>query len=99
MNYDYDNEYIDETNPRNIWRKRRKLSNNHQMSSVMQTELTKIEEDNSNNNNQGQNNQNFKTYDKYPSTNTLHMRPHDHQVPTVFPMHHDDLMVMSNRFV
>ncbi|CAF4145494.1 unnamed protein product, partial [Rotaria sordida] len=34
-----ENDKLDETDPRNIWRKRRKLSNNNKMSSMIQTEL------------------------------------------------------------
>jgi len=99
---EFDNDDLDETDPRNIWRKRRKYSDHNQMSSIMQTEVTTIEQNNSNNNNN--NNQmkttnDYKNLDKYPQTNSLYMRPHDHQVPTVLPVQHDDFMVMSSRLV
>jgi hypothetical protein len=99
---DDDNDDLDGSDPRNIWRKRRKLSDHHQISSVVQTEKTKVvEQDNSkNNNNQIKSNQDFKNIDKYPNTNYSYMRPHDHQVPSAIPIHHDDLMIMSsNRLV
>jgi len=95
---DYDNDDLDETNPRNIWRKRRKFSDNHQMSSMMQTETIIIEPNNSNNNQMTTTND-YKHVEKYPQTNSLYMRPYDHQVPTVIPAHHDDLMIMSTRLV
>jgi hypothetical protein len=99
---EFDNDDLDETDPRNIWRKRRKYSDHRQMSSIMQTEVTTMEQNNSNNNNN--NNQmkttnDYKNLDKYPQSNCLYIRPHDHQVPTVIQGQHDDLMVMSSRLV
>ncbi|CAF3151989.1 unnamed protein product [Rotaria sp. Silwood2] len=96
-NFDYDNEDIDESNPRNIWRKRRKLSNNEQMPSRIQTEVTIIEPTNSNNN-QIKTPIDYKNTDKYLQTNSLYMKPHDHQVPAVLPVQQDDLMTISNKY-
>jgi hypothetical protein len=95
---DFDNDDLDETDLRNIWRKRRKLSDHHQQSSTMQTEKTKHEQNNPNNNQTKVTNE-YKNVDKHPGTNCLYVRPHDHQVPTVLPVHQDDIMVMSNRLV
>lgn len=99
---DFDNDDLDETNPQNIWRKRRKYLDNNQMSSQMQTEITKMETSNSNNNN---NNNQMKTTNEYknvdnnPKGNCLSMRPHDHQVPAIIPVQNDDVMILSSRFV
>jgi hypothetical protein len=95
---DFEIDDLDETDPRNIWRKRRKYSDNQQLLTMIQTEGTRIEQNNPNNN-QMKTTNDYKTVDKYPKTNCLYMRPHDHQVPTVMPVHHDDLMVMSSRLV
>jgi hypothetical protein len=94
---EFENEELDGTDLRNIWRKRRNFSNN-QMSSIMQTELTTTEQNNSNNT-QIQTTNDYQNIDKYPQTNSLYIRPHDHQVPTILPVQHDDLMAMSNRLV
>ncbi|CAF0716398.1 unnamed protein product [Adineta steineri] len=91
---DFDNDDFDETDLHNIWRKRRKLSNTHQFSSTMQTD-TRTEQNNSNNT-QMKNTNNYKNNNKYSNTNCLYMRPHDHQVPTILPVQHGDVMVMSN---
>lgn len=100
---DFDNDDLDESDPRNIWRKRRKYSDNNQMSSTIQSQATTMESNNlnnlNNNNNQMKSTNDYKNLDKYPKTNCLYMRPHDHQVPTVMPVQHDDVMVMSSRFV
>jgi hypothetical protein len=93
---DFGNDDLDETNPRNIWRKRRKFSNNHQISTMMETDITKIEQNNSNNNQINTTND-YQNVDKYPNTNSLYIRPHDHQVPTTIPGHHDDSILMANR--
>ncbi|CAF0929323.1 unnamed protein product [Rotaria sordida] len=94
-NFDYDNDNIDESNPRNIWRKRRKLSNHNRMSSMMQTEITTIGQTNSNNN-QIKATNDYKNIDQYPQTNCSYIKPHDHQVPAMVQVHHDDFMIMSN---
>ncbi|CAF1963911.1 unnamed protein product [Rotaria magnacalcarata] len=92
---DYENEDLDETNPRNIWRKKRKLSNNDQISSVIQTDIKNTEQTNSNKN-QMKTTNDFTHDDKYLQTNRLPMKPHDHQVPAMMSVQHDDLMAMSN---
>jgi hypothetical protein len=96
---DFDNDDLDETGLRNIWTKRRKLTDHRQTSSSnIQTEVTKNEPNNSNSNQTKVNNE-YKNVDKHPPTNCLYMRPHDHQVPTIIPVQHDDVMVMSNTLV
>ena len=39
----------------------------------------------------------YQTFDKYPPTNRLLLRPHDHQVPSALSIAHDDVMIMSTR--
>jgi hypothetical protein len=95
---DYENDDSNETDLHNIWRKRRKLSNINQVSTMIPTGTTTIEQ-NSSNNNQTKNTDDYKNVDKYPTTNCLYMRPYDHQVPTIIPVQHDDVMLMSNRLV
>jgi hypothetical protein len=95
---DYENDDSNETDLHNIWRKRRKLSNINQVSTMIPTGTTTIEQ-NSSNNNQTKNTNNYKNVDKYPPTNCLYMRPYDHQVPTIIPVQHDDVILMSNRLV
>ncbi|CAF3753277.1 unnamed protein product [Rotaria sp. Silwood1] len=95
--FDYDNEDIDESNPRNIWRKRRKLSHNDQVSSMIQTEITTIEQTNSNNNYIKTPND-YKNIDQYPQASSLYMKPHDHQVPAILSTHQDGSMIMSNKY-
>ncbi len=93
--FDFDNDNIG-SDPRTIWRKRPKFSNNNQTSSMMQTEITKMDERNPRSN-QMKTTDTYKNVDKYPKTNGLYIRPYDHQVPTVIPAQRDDLMVMSSR--
>jgi hypothetical protein len=64
----------------------------------MQTEVTNIEPNNFNNN-QIKTTTEHKNVDNYPKTNSLYMRPHDHQVPAAIAIQQDDLMAMSNRLV
>ena len=83
----------------NIWRKRRKLSDQNQMSSTIQGEVTNLEQKNSSSNQM----KSAKDYQKCRK-NILRQIVYtsdrnDHQVPTVVPVQHDDFMVMSNRSV
>jgi len=88
-----DEEDSNETNLTNIWRKRRKLS------SIIQTEITNIEQNNSSNKKVKDEilRSNSIEYEKSPNHNYLQIKPHDHQVPNFVPTFQDDL-VMSNRF-
>ncbi|CAF3052897.1 unnamed protein product [Rotaria sp. Silwood2] len=89
---DYENEDSSE-NIRNIWKKRQKLS------TVMQTEITSLEQTNSPNllhNSHDEMKQEFmrsnsNEFEKYSNSNNLHKRPHDHQVPNFVPRFHNDL--------
>jgi hypothetical protein len=93
---DCENEDSNETNPRNIWRKRRKLS------PTMQTEPSNIEP-----NDLSQPIHEIKQEfirsnsiesESYPSPKPVHKRPYDHQVPSFVPTtYHDDTNI-SNRF-
>ncbi len=93
-----DEEDSNETNLTNIWRKRRKLS------SIIQTEITNIEQNNSSNILHDSNKKvkdeilrsNSIEYEKSPNHNYLQIKPHDHQVPNFVPTFQDDL-IMSNR--
>jgi hypothetical protein len=93
-----DDEDSNETNLRNIWKKRRKLS------TIMQTEITNIEQNNpspSHHDPYQQNKQellrsNSIEYEKYLNQNYLQRKPHDHQVPNFAPTFQDDL-IMPNR--
>jgi hypothetical protein len=95
-----DDEDSNETNLRNIWKKRRKLS------TIMQTEITNIEQNNpslSHHDPYQQNKQellrsNSIEYEKYLNQNYLQRKPHDHQVPNFAPTFQDDL-IMPNRLV
>jgi hypothetical protein len=95
---DFDNDDLDGSDPRNIWRKRRKFIDPYQLLLNMQTEVTNIEPNNFNNN-QIKPTTEHKNVDNYPKTNSLYMRPHDHQVPAAIAVQQDDLMAMSNRLV
>lgn len=95
---DFDNDDLDGSDPRNIWRKRRKFIDPYQLLLNMQTEVTNIEPNNFNNN-QIKTTTEHKNVDNYPKTNSLYMRPHDHQVPAAIAIQQDDLMAMSNRLV
>jgi len=95
---DFDNDDLDGSDPRNIWRKRRKFIDPYQLLLNMQTEVTNIEPNNFNNN-QIKTTTEYKNVDNYPKTNSLYMRPHDHQVPAAISVQQDDLMAMSNRLV
>jgi hypothetical protein len=94
-----DDEDSNETNLTNIWRKRRKLS------SIIQTEITNIEQNNSTKILHDSNKKvkdeilrsNSIEYEKSPNHNYLQIKPHDHQVPNFVPTFQDDL-IMSNRF-
>jgi len=94
-----DDEDSNETNLKNIWRKRRKLS------SIMQTEITNIEQNNPlkilhdphKKVNEELLRSNSIEYEKSPNPNYPQIKPHDHQVPNFVPTFQDDL-VMSNRF-
>jgi hypothetical protein len=93
---DFDNDDLNGSDPRNIWRKRRKFIDPYQL--LLQTESNESTNSN-NNNNQMKTTNEYKNVDTYPKTNSLHMRPHDHQVPIVLPVQNDDLMTMSARLV
>lgn len=95
---DYENEDSDESDPRNIWRKRRKLSTNDQMSSMMHVDVEPVEQINSNANRM-KSTTDYKNSDKCPQTKFSHIKPHDHQVPAMIPVQHDDLSAMSNKLV
>ena len=96
---EYENDDFDETDLHNIWRKRRKLNNIDQISSVMQTErATRIEQNNSYTN-QMKNTNEYKNINQYPKTNDLNMRPYDHQIPPTISVQQDDMMLMSNKLV
>jgi hypothetical protein len=93
-----DDEDSSETNLRNIWRKRQKLSSNNQ------TEITNIEQNNSPKPLQNPYRQikqefmrsNSSDYEKHSNPNYLPKRPHDHQVPNFGATYHDDL-IRANR--
>jgi hypothetical protein len=95
-----DDEDSNETNLKNIWRKRRKLS------SIMQTEITNIEQNNPtqilHNPHQDIKQELLRStsieYEKYPNHNCLQRKPHDHQVPNFVPTFHDDL-ITPNRLI
>jgi hypothetical protein len=80
-----DDDDSNETNLKNIWRKRRKLS------AITPTEITNIEQNNST--------EILPTdYEKHLTQNHPPRKPHDHQVPNFAPPYQDDL-TLSNRSV
>jgi len=95
-----DDEDSNETNLRNIWKKRRKLS------TIMQTEITNIEQNNPSPSHHDPYQQtkhdllhsNSVEYEKYLNQNYLQRKPHDHQVPNFVSTFQDDL-IMPNRLV
>jgi len=93
---DYENEDSNETNPRNIWRKRRKLS------LTMQAEPSKIEPNDLpqpiHEIKQEFVRSNSTESESYPSPNPVNKRPYDHQVPSFVPTTYHDDMNISNRF-
>ena len=106
--FDFDFDDIDESDPRTIWRKRRKYNDFPSMSSNIQTSTMNYVQTNTSSNNQMTTTttttapttmNDYQTFDKFPPTNRLLMKPYDHQVPTVFPMGQDDVMIMSATFV
>lgn len=95
---DFDNEDLDETDPRNIWRKKRKLSNIDSTASVMHTDVSKGDTIISNTNQLNGTNE-LNKVDRYPKPNSSYLKPHDHQVPAPLPVQRDDVMLMSNKLV
>lgn len=98
---DYENDDLDESNPRNIWKKRRK------MPPMAQSEITSVEQNNLSNSHQTSHptslkddflRSNSNEFEKYSNSSMLNKRPHDHQVPNFAPRAHDDIMI-SNRSV
>ncbi|CAF3579699.1 unnamed protein product [Rotaria sordida] len=89
----YDNEDSNETDLRNIWKKRRKLT-------ITQTEITNLEQNNNSPNlirnphNEIKHDfmrSNSNEFEKYSNLNSPQKRPHDHQVPNFVPKFNDDL--------
>ncbi|CAM2697987.1 unnamed protein product [Rotaria socialis] len=95
---DYENEDSNETNPRNIWKKRRKIS------PVVQTEIINVEQNKLPSPLQNTSHSmktdfmrtNSNEFEKYSNPAMLNKRPHDHQVPSFVPRSHDDITI-SNR--
>ncbi|CAM4784235.1 unnamed protein product [Rotaria magnacalcarata] len=95
---DYENEDSNETNPRNIWKKRRKIP------PIVQTEITNIEQNKlpsplqitSHSMKADFMRTNSNEFEKYSNSTVLNKRPHDHQVPNFVPRLHDDITI-SNR--
>jgi hypothetical protein len=110
---DFDNDDLDGSDPRNIWRKRRKFTDPYQLLLQAENEQTNSTNTsantttttNNNNNNTNSNNNKMKATNeysdpgKYQQTSCSYMRPHDHQVPTVVPIQHDDSMMMATGLV
>ncbi|CAF1200664.1 unnamed protein product [Adineta steineri] len=93
---DYENDDSNETNPRNIWRKRRKLS------PIIQVEPTKMEPDTlpkplHQHIKQELIRSNSVEFETYSSSNPIHKRPHDHQVPSFIPTAYQDDINILNR--
>jgi hypothetical protein len=99
----------DESNPSNIWRKRRKLSGNYQMSSFMSTPTySDTNRGGSSTTTTTTNNPNMTSTQSKGPTNMLNtdpfatgsaptIRPYDHQVPSNLPLLQDDVLMMSSR--
>jgi hypothetical protein len=81
----YENEDSNETNPRNIWRKRQKLS------SLTETEVINLEQDNSSKIKQEIIHSNPTDFEKNSNPNYSNIRPYDHQVPNFVRTFPDDL--------
>ena len=107
--FDFDNDFLNGSDPRNIWRKRRKFTDPYQLllevendqnnSTKTTTTTTTATTNNNSNNNQMKATNEYQDPSKYPQANCLYMRPHDHQVPTIVPVQHDDLMMMTTGLV
>ena len=80
----YDNDDIDESNPRNIWRKRRKVNNNESIPPTMHVGTTPIDQHQLNtvlnhNTDQRRDTADANTLNTYPTTNRLLVNPYDYQ--------------------
>lgn len=99
---DFDNDDFDETDLRNIWRKRRRISTPTQLSTMTtattQNDRTYYEQNNPDNNQKKSSNEQKHT-DKYSTTNCSYVKRFDHQVPAIVPVHHDDTMLLASGLV
>ena len=80
----YDNDDIDESNPRNIWRKRRKVTNDDPIPPTMHVKATPIERHQLNtildhHKDQRRDTTDASTLNTYPTSNQLHVNPYDYQ--------------------
>jgi len=85
---DFDFDDFDESNPKNIWRKKRKYTDHNQFPLNFQTPVNELTITTTATND-------FLN----PQLNSQQIRPYDHQVPTPLTLQYDDLGFLSNGFV
>jgi len=82
---DFDFDDFDESNPKNIWRKKRKYTDHNQFPLNFQTPVNELTITTTATND-------FLN----PQLNSQQIRPYDHQVPTPLTLQYDDLGFLSN---